>query len=75
MEEDRDSFREEIEKLENALDSKLSSKKLVETRYGERLDRTGPELCTDQTENGLDEERVQLDNTIRILTDKLEHSK
>lgn len=72
---DKDKFLTEIENLENALDRKLNSKKLIETRYEERLYRTGPEVCLDETTTGLHEEYAQLDNTTRFLTEKLNQTK
>lgn len=72
---DKEKFLKEIENLENALDRKLNSKKLVETRCEERLYRIGSELCLDQTTIGLRKEWLELDNTIQILTDKLNQTK
>lgn len=75
MLDDKEKFLKEIENLENALDEKLNSKKLVETRCEERLYRVGAEMCLDRTTIGLHKEHVQLDNTIQILTDKLNQIK
>lgn len=72
---DKERFLREIENLENALDRKLNSKKLVETRCEERLYRVGTELCLDITTKALHDEHFQLDNTTRNLTDKLNQSK
>lgn len=72
---DKDKFQEEIVNLEDTLTRHLNSKKLVETRSVERTYRNGFELCTDKTEIELNKERFQLDNTIRILTDKLNQTK
>lgn len=72
---DKERFLKEIENLENALDRKLNSKKLVETRCEERLYRIGAEQCLDVTTLGLQKENFQLNNTTRILTDKLNQTK
>lgn len=72
---DKEKFLKEIENLESALDRKLNSKKLVETRCEERLYRIGAELCFDQTTAELQKENFQLEYTIRILTDKLNETK
>lgn len=72
---DKKKFLTEIENLENALDRKLNSKKLVETRCEDRLDRVGPELCLDKTTIGLHKEHFQLNHTTQILTDKLKQTK
>lgn len=72
---DKNKFLMEIENLESALDRKLNSKKLIETRYEERLYRTGPEVCLDETTTGLHEEYAQLVNTTQFLTDKLNQTK
>lgn len=72
---DKERFLREIENLENALDRKLNSKKLVETRCEERLYRVGTELCLDITTKALHNEHFQLDNTTRNLTDRLNQSK
>lgn len=72
---DKERFLKEIENLENALDNKLSSKKLVETRCEERLYRIGAELCIDQAMIGLHNEHFKLDNTIRVLANKLNETK
>lgn len=72
---DTERFLEEIKNLENALDRKLNSKKLVETRCEERLHRLGDELCIDKTTVGLHKEHFNLENSIKILTDKLNQTK
>lgn len=72
---DKEKFLKEIENLENALDRKLNSKKLVETRCEERQYRIGVELCLDKTTVGLHKENCQLDHTTRVLTDKLNETK
>jgi hypothetical protein len=72
---DKEKFLKEIENLENALDKKLYSKKLVETRCEERLYRIGAELCLDKTTIELHKEQLELDNTIQILTNKLNQTK
>lgn len=65
----------EIENLVDALDRKLNPKKLVETRCEERLYRVGAELCLDKTTTGLHRENVQLNDTVKTLTDKLHQLK
>lgn len=75
MQADKETFLKEIENLENALDKKLNSKKLVETRCEERLYRVGAELCFDKTTIGLYKENAQLENITEILTNKLQQSK
>lgn len=72
---DKEKMFQEIQSLENALSKNISAKMVTETRYGDRQGRQGPELCTDKTEIGLNEERVQIDNSTRILTDKFEQTK
>ncbi|KAL4112315.1 hypothetical protein QTP88_016127 [Uroleucon formosanum] len=72
---DKDKFLKEIEKLENALYRKLNPKMLVDTRCEERLYRTGVELCLDKTTIGLHKEQFELDNTIKMLNDKLNQTK
>lgn len=72
---DKEKFLVEIENLENALDRKLNSKKLVDTRCEERLYRVGAELCLDKTTVVLHKENIQLDDTIKVLADKLNQTK
>lgn len=72
---DKEKFLIEIEKLEEALDRKLNSTKLVQTRCEERLYRVGAELCLDKTTIGLHKENIQLENTTQMLTDKLNQTK
>jgi len=72
---DKDKFLKEIEKLENALYRKLNPKMLVDTRCEERMYRTGVELCLDKTTIGLHKEQFELDNTIKMLNDKLNQTK
>lgn len=72
---DKEKFLIEIKNLENALDRKLNSKKLIDTRCEERQYRIGAELCLDKTTIVLHKENIQLDNTIRILTEKLNQTK
>ncbi|XP_029342219.1 tektin-B1-like [Acyrthosiphon pisum] len=72
---DKDKFLKEIEKLENALYRKLNPKMLVETRCEERLYRAGVEMCLDKTTTGLHKEQFELDNTIKMLNDKLNKTK
>lgn len=72
---DKDKFLKEIEKLENALYRKLNPKMLVETRCEERLYRAGVEMCLDKTTIGLHKEQFDLDNTIKMLNDKLNKTK
>ncbi|XP_027846423.1 tektin-B1-like [Aphis gossypii] len=72
---DKDKFLKEIEKLENALFEKLNPKMLVETRCEERLYRDGIELCLDKTTVGLHKEHFQLNNTTKMLNDKLNQTK
>lgn len=75
MQGDKEKFLTEIENLENALDRKLNSKMLVDTRCEERLYRVGAELCLDKTTVALHKEYFQIDHTIQILTDKLNQTK
>jgi len=72
---DKETLSIEIIKLEDALDRKLNSKKLIETRYEERLNRDGVELCLDKPTFGLREENVLLDNSIKMLKNKLNQTK
>lgn len=72
---DEETFLKEIEKLENALDKKLNSKMLVETRCEKRLYRVGVELCLDKPTFGLHKENVLLDNSTKMLNDKLNQTK
>uniref|UniRef100_A0A2H8THP9 Tektin n=2 Tax=Melanaphis sacchari TaxID=742174 RepID=A0A2H8THP9_9HEMI len=72
---DKDTFLKEIENLENALYRKLNPKMLVETRCEERLYRAGIELCLDKTTIGLHKEHFQLNNTTKMLNDKLNQAK
>lgn len=71
----KDKLLKEIEKLENALNSKLNPKMLVETRCEERLYRAGVELCLDKTTIGLRKEHLELENTTKMLNDKLNQTK
>jgi len=72
---DKAKFLEEIEKLEKASYRKLNPKMLVETRCEERLYRTGVELCLDKSTIGLHKEHLELDNTTKMLDDKLNQTK
>jgi len=65
----------EINTLENALDAKLSSKMLNETRCEEILYRDGIELCHDKPTLGLHKENDQLNNSVKTLSDKLNQTK
>lgn len=72
---DKETLLKEINKLEKALDRKLNSKKLIETRYEERLYRDGVELCLDKPTVGLQEENILLDNSTKKLNNKLNQTK
>ncbi|VVC43023.1 Hypothetical protein CINCED_3A004158 [Cinara cedri] len=72
---DKEKFCNEIQNLENALDRKLNCKKLIETRCEERLYRLGAELCLDKPTTELRKEHFQLENTTKILTNKLDQIK
>jgi len=72
---DKETLLKEIDKLEVALDRKLNSKKLIETRYEERLYRDGVEFCLDKPAVGLQEENVLLDNSTKMLNNKLNQTK
>ncbi|XP_050548454.1 tektin-B1-like [Daktulosphaira vitifoliae] len=75
MQIDKDKFLKEIENLEYALDSKLNSKKIAETRCEEKLYRRGAERCIDKPTVELHKEIFQLYNTTQNLADKLNKSK
>jgi len=72
---DKETLLKEINKLEDALDRKLNSKKLVETRYEKRLYRDGVELCLDKPTLGLQKENILLDHSTKTLNDKLNQTK
>lgn len=72
---DKETLLKEINKLEDALDRKLNSKKLVESRYEERLYRDEVELCLDKPTLGLQKENALLDNSTKMLNDKLNQTK
>lgn len=72
---DKEKLYTEIENLEDALDRKLNSKKLIETRCEERLYRQGAELCLDKPTIELHKEYFQLENTTEMLTEKLDSLK
>lgn len=72
---DKETLLKEINKLEEALDRKLNSKKLVETRYEERLYRDEVELCLDKPTLGLQKENALLDNSTKMLNNKLNQTK
>lgn len=72
---DKETLLKEINKLEDALDRKLNSKKLVETRFEERMYRDGIELCLDKPTLELQKENVLLDNSTKTLNNKLNQTK
>lgn len=65
----------EIIQLEEALMSKTSVVKCVETRLENRAYRPGSELCKDEVESGLKSEVLQLKRTKEDLTEIIEHAK
>lgn len=65
----------EINTMENALDAKLSSKMLNETRCEEIRYRYGIELCHDKPTLGLHKENYQLNNSVKTMRDKLNQTK
>ncbi|XP_026811280.1 tektin-B1-like [Rhopalosiphum maidis] len=65
----------QINKLENALDAKLNSKMLVETRCEGILYRDGIELCLDKPTIGLHKENDLLDDSIKMINEKLKQTK
>ncbi|XP_025200186.1 tektin-2-like [Melanaphis sacchari] len=72
---DMETLVKEINTLESALDAKLNSKMLVETRCEGRLYRDGIELCHDKPTFGLHKENYLLDNSIKMLNNKLIQTK
>lgn len=65
----------EIEQIENALQSNSKATKLAETRLENRCQRPGMELCMDGVYNGLCEEIKQLQFAQHQLAEKLSISK
>ncbi|XP_050433254.1 tektin-2 [Adelges cooleyi] len=75
MQVDKEKFLKEIENLEIALDNKLNSKKLADTRCEEKLYRAGAERCLDRPTLQLHKEIAQLNATTQTLAEKLDQSK
>lgn len=65
----------EIEQIENALESNAKSTKLAETRLENRCQRPGMELCMDSVYSGLCDEVKQLQFAHHQLNEKLSISK
>lgn len=65
----------EIEQIENALESNAKATKLAETRLENRCQRPGMELCMDDVYNGLCDEIKQLQFAQHQLDEKLSISK
>lgn len=65
----------EIEQIENALESNAKATKLAETRLENRCQRPGMELCMDNVYSGLCDEIKQLQFAQHQLNEKLSISK
>lgn len=65
----------EIEQIENALESNAKATKLAETRLENRCQRPGMELCMDSVYSGLCDEIKQLQFAQHQLNEKLSISK
>ncbi|XP_034936566.1 tektin-2 isoform X2 [Chelonus insularis] len=65
----------EIRRLEDTLRSKTNILKCAETRLESRTYRPSYELCRDESENGLKDEVLQIEQTKRELTNKINCAK
>ncbi|XP_049301672.1 tektin-2 [Anopheles funestus] len=65
----------EIETLERAHDQKTEALKVVETRLENRAQRSGMELCIDESYHGLCDEVQKLRDTIKTLRAKIDATK
>jgi tektin-2 len=65
----------QIDRLEDALYKKLNSKMLVETRCVGIRYRDGIELCLDKPTFGLYKENDLLNNSIKMMNEKLKETK
>ncbi|XP_050053868.1 tektin-2-like isoform X2 [Aphis gossypii] len=72
---DMATLEKEINSLGNALDAKLSSKMLNETRCEGMLYRDGIELCNDKPTLELHKENYQLNNSVKSMREKLDQTK
>ncbi|KFB42877.1 AGAP008275-PA-like protein [Anopheles sinensis] len=75
MKEEMDKCLREIETLERAYDDKTEALKVVETRLENRAQRSGMELCVDESYHGLCDEVQKLRDTIKILREKIDATK
>ncbi|XP_058124123.1 tektin-B1 [Anopheles ziemanni] len=75
MKEEMDKCLREIETLERAYDDKTEALKVVETRLENRAQRSGMELCIDESYHGLCDEVQKLRDTIKILREKIDATK
>uniref|UniRef100_A0AAG5DAC8 Tektin n=1 Tax=Anopheles atroparvus TaxID=41427 RepID=A0AAG5DAC8_ANOAO len=75
MKEEMDKCLLEIETLERAYDDKTEALKVVETRLENRAQRSGMELCIDESYHGLCDEVQKLRDTIKILREKIDATK
>ncbi|XP_035778213.1 tektin-2-like [Anopheles albimanus] len=75
MKEEVEKCLREIETLERAYDDKIETLKVVETRLENRAQRSGMELCIDDSYHGLCEEVQKLRDTIRTMREKINTTK
>ncbi|XP_049530101.1 tektin-2 [Anopheles darlingi] len=75
MKEEMEKCLREIETLERAYDDKIQALKVVETRLENRAQRSGMELCIDDSYHGLREEVQRLRDTIRTMREKIDTAK
>ncbi|XP_055641377.1 tektin-B1 [Toxorhynchites rutilus septentrionalis] len=75
MKEEMDKCASEIETLEKHNNEKMEALKVVETRLENRAQRSGMELCIDESYHGLCDEVYKLRDTIKILREKINAAK
>ncbi|XP_055597832.1 tektin-2-like [Uranotaenia lowii] len=71
MKEEMGKCSTEIDTLEQACNDAMESLKVNETRLENRAQRSGMELCIDESFHGLSSEQHQLEATIKILREKI----
>ncbi|EDS41665.1 tektin [Culex quinquefasciatus] len=75
MKEEMQKCAAEIETLEQASNDKMEALKVVETRLENRAQRSGMELCIDESYHGLCDEVQKLRDTIKVLREKINAAK
>lgn len=75
MKEEMEKCLREIETLERAYDDKIEALKVVETRLENRAQRSGMELCIDDSYHGLCQEVQKLRDIIRTMREKIDITK